>query len=31
VPGAAKVAEGRWAIEPDDVLGVRVVIASTAR
>jgi catechol 2,3-dioxygenase-like lactoylglutathione lyase family enzyme len=31
VPGAVKVAEGRWAIEPDDVLGVRVVIASTAR
>jgi methylmalonyl-CoA/ethylmalonyl-CoA epimerase len=31
VPGAQKVAEGRWAVEPDELLGVRMVIASTAR
>ena len=31
VPGAERVAEGRWAVEPDDLLGVRLVIASTAR
>ena len=31
VPGAVRVAEGRYAIEPDDVLGVRVVISSTVR
>jgi catechol 2,3-dioxygenase-like lactoylglutathione lyase family enzyme len=31
VPGARRVAEGRWAVEPDEHLGVRLVIASTAR
>lgn len=31
VPGAEQVAEGRWAVAHDDLLGVRLVIASTAR
>ena len=31
VPGAHKVAEGRWAVDTDESLGVRLVIASTAR
>jgi len=31
VPGAKKVASGRWVVESDDVLGTRLVIASSAR
>lgn len=31
VPGAHKVAENRWVVEPDDVIGTRLVIASNAR
>lgn len=31
VPGATKVASGRWVVERDDVLGTRLVIASSAR
>lgn len=31
VPGAHKVASGRYVVEPDDVLGTRLVIASSAR
>lgn len=31
VPGARPVAAGRWAVDPDDVLGTRLVISSTAR
>lgn len=31
VPGARKVAEGRWVVDPDDALGVRLVVASAVR
>ena len=31
VPGARRVAEGRWVVDADDVLGTRLVIASNAR
>ena len=31
VPGAVREAPGRWVVEDDDVLGVRLVIASNAR
>ena len=31
VPGATRVAEGRWVIEADNVLGTRMVISSAAR
>lgn len=31
VPGAHKVASGRWVVDPDEVLGTRFVIASSAR
>ena len=31
VPGAHRVAEGRWVVDADDVLGTRLVIVSTAR
>jgi catechol 2,3-dioxygenase-like lactoylglutathione lyase family enzyme len=31
VPGARRVAEGRWVVDADDVLGTRLVIASHAR
>jgi len=31
VPGAKKVASGRWVVDADDVLGTRLVIASSAR
>jgi hypothetical protein len=31
VPGARQAAEGRWVVEPDDALGVRLVIASAVR
>jgi catechol 2,3-dioxygenase-like lactoylglutathione lyase family enzyme len=31
VPGATKVASGRWVVQPDDVLGTRLVLASSAR
>lgn len=31
VPGVRKVASGRWVVDPDDVLGTRLVIASSAR
>ncbi|CAN5507213.1 hypothetical protein BH10ACT3_BH10ACT3_21570 [soil metagenome] len=31
VPGAHKVASGRWVVDRDDVLGTRLVIASSAR
>ncbi|MBS1836188.1 MAG: VOC family protein [Actinobacteria bacterium] len=31
VPGARKVAENRWVVEADEVLGTRLVIASNAR
>lgn len=30
VPGATKVAAGRWVVEPDEVLGTRLVISSSA-
>ncbi len=31
VPGATKVASGRWVVAADDVLGTRLVLASSAR
>lgn len=31
LPGAYAVAAGRWAIDPDDTLGVRLVFSSSAR
>lgn len=31
VPGAKKVAPGRWVIEKDEVLGTRIVLSSSAR
>jgi hypothetical protein len=31
VPGAHPVSPGRWVVEPDEVLGTRLVIASSAR
>jgi catechol 2,3-dioxygenase-like lactoylglutathione lyase family enzyme len=31
VPGVRKVASGRWVVDPDEVLGTRLVIASSAR
>ena len=31
VPGATRVAPGRWVVAPDDVLGTRLVLASSAR
>ncbi len=31
VPGATKVASGRWVVQPDAVLGTRLVLASSAR
>lgn len=31
VPGASKVASGRWVIPRDDVLGTRIVLSSSAR
>jgi len=31
VPGARQVAEGRWVVDADDVLGTRLVIVSNAR
>ncbi len=31
VPGARRVAEGRWVVDADDVLGTRLVISSNAR
>ncbi len=31
VPGAKKVAAGRWVVDSDEVLGTRLVIASSAR
>jgi methylmalonyl-CoA/ethylmalonyl-CoA epimerase len=31
VPGAHRVAPGRWVVDADDVLGTRLVIASSAR
>lgn len=31
VPGARKVAENRWVVEDDDVIGTRLVLASNAR
>ena len=31
MPGANEVAENRWVLDADDVLGTRLVIASNAR
>lgn len=31
VPGSRPVASGRWAVDPDDVIGTRLVLASSAR
>lgn len=31
LPGAYAVAAGRWAVDPDDILGVRLVFSSSAR
>jgi methylmalonyl-CoA/ethylmalonyl-CoA epimerase len=31
VPGSRPVASGRWAVDPDAVLGTRIVLASSAR